>query len=138
MHEKYFSLKRTSFLNLLLASTVFADRQSFIDTDNMFKCLRGYMQSELRLANGERTGQLGGKRKAQLDKYGFSPKNFVQLFRLAHAGVTLFQEGYFPVNVMPFVFGEMLFKLKTRSDGATPRKDSIKIVQRQRRKLSSV
>ena len=95
---------------------VYADRMSFVDTDKMFKCLRGYMQSELRLANGERTGQLGGKRKAQLEKYGFSPKNFVQLFRLAFCGVTLFQDGYFPVNVMKEcpVLGAELFKLKTQ------------------------
>ena len=95
---------------------IYSERMSFVDTDKMFKCLRGYMQSELRLANGERTGQLGGKRKAQLEKYGFSPKNFVQLFRLAFCGVTLFQDGYFPVNVMKEcpVLGAELFKLKTQ------------------------
>lgn len=71
----------------------------FVDTDKMFKCLLGYMQGERRLANGERTGVLGGKRKAQLEKFGFSPKNFTQLFRLAYCGMTLFGEGYFPVNI---------------------------------------
>jgi hypothetical protein len=76
-----------------------AHRKSFVDTEKMFKCLLGYMQGERRLANGERTGQLGGKRKAQLDKYGFSPKNFVQLFRLAECGVALFETGEFPVNL---------------------------------------
>lgn len=78
---------------------VYNNKFSFVDSDKMFKCLRGYMQGELRLANGERTGQLGGKRKAQLDRFGFSPKNWVQLLRLAYCGDTLFQEGYFPVNV---------------------------------------
>jgi predicted nucleotidyltransferase len=76
-----------------------ANRLKFIDTDKMFKCLLGYMQGERRLANGERTGVLGGKRKAQLEKYGYSPKNFTQLLRLAHCGVVLFQDGYFPVNL---------------------------------------
>jgi len=74
-------------------------RTSFIDVDRMYKCLLGYMQGERRLANGERTGQLGSKRKAQLDKYGFSPKNATQLLRLAFCGNTLFHKGYFPVNV---------------------------------------
>ena len=94
---------------------IYKERMSFVDTDKMFRCLRGYMQGELRLANGERTGQLGGKRKSQLEKYGFSPKNFVQLFRLAFCGVTLFQDGYFPVNVMKEcpTFGTHLFTLKT-------------------------
>jgi len=79
-----------------------ANKHKFVDTDKMFKCLLGYMQSERRLANGERTGQLGGKRKAQLDMYGFSPKNFVQLFRLAECGVALFQTGLFPVNLKKY------------------------------------
>jgi predicted nucleotidyltransferase len=109
--------KKEEFLELDPAfEMVYENRFKFVDTDKMFKCLRGYMQGELRLANGERTGQLGGKRKLQLEKYGFSPKNFVQLFRLAYAGVTLFQEGHFPVNVREEapLFAEELFKLKTQ------------------------
>jgi predicted nucleotidyltransferase len=82
--------------------SVIENRLQFIDTDRMFKCLRGYMQGEVRLANGERTGQLGGKRKLQLEKHGYSPKNFVQLLRLAWTGITLFQEGFFPVNVKKY------------------------------------
>lgn len=110
--RKFFELLRggnTGALELLFAEEclettdtfeeVRANKTKFVDTDKMFRCLLGYMQGERRLANGERTGVLGGKRKAQLEKYGFSPKNFVQLFRLAHAGVSLFQKGYFPVNV---------------------------------------
>jgi predicted nucleotidyltransferase len=80
-------------------SWIRGNKKHFIDTDKMYRCLLGYMQGERRLANGERTGQLGGKRKAQLDKYGFSPKNFVQLFRLAECGVALFETGNFPVNL---------------------------------------
>lgn len=75
------------------------NKAKFVDTEKMYRCLLGYMQGELRLANGERTGQLGGKRKDQLEKYGFSPKNFVQLFRLAICGLSLFQTGNFPVNL---------------------------------------
>ena len=67
------------------------NRKSFVDTDKTFKCLRGYMQGERRLANGERTGQLGGKRKVQLDAHGFSPKNATQLLRLAWCGVIYVQ-----------------------------------------------
>lgn len=74
-------------------------RQSLIDSEKLFSCLRGYMQGELKLANGERTGKLGGKRKEAIDTYGFSPKNFVQLFRLAWAGSIYFTKGYFPVDV---------------------------------------
>jgi hypothetical protein len=74
-------------------------RLKLLDSVQAYKCLRGYMQGEKKLANGERTGQLGSKRKEAIDTYGFSPKNFVQLFRLAWAGGVLFTKGYFPVNV---------------------------------------
>lgn len=95
---------------------IYENRFKFVDTDKMFKCLRGYMQGELRLANGERTGQLGGKRKAQLEKYGFSPKNWVQLLRLAFCGDVLFQEGHFPVNVKDAsqILFDQLFDIKTQ------------------------
>lgn len=110
--RKFFELLRqgnTGALEILYSSVLietteaFAEiqvnRERFVDTDRMFSCLRGYMQGERRLANGERTGQLGGKRKEALEKYGFSPKNATQLLRLGFAGQTLFQKGYFPVNV---------------------------------------
>jgi hypothetical protein len=111
--RKFFDLLRqgnTGALEILFTedapletSDIFAEIQAnklkFVDTDKMFRCLLGYMQGERRLANGERTGQLGSKRKAQLDKYGFSPKNFTQLFRLANCGISLFEKGYFPVNM---------------------------------------
>ena len=74
-------------------------RLKLLDSERAFKCLLGYMQGEKRLANGDRTGQLGSKRKTAIETYGFSPKNFVQLFRLAWAGSVLFNEGFFPVNV---------------------------------------
>lgn len=74
-------------------------RSSLVDSEKLFNSLRGYMLGERRLANGERTGRLGGKRKTAIDTFGFSPKNFVQLFRLAWAGETYFLRGFFPVNV---------------------------------------
>jgi predicted nucleotidyltransferase len=75
------------------------NRFLFLDSEKMYKSLKGYMHGEKRLANGERTGKLGGKRRAAIEKFGFSPKNFVQLLRLAWAGTTFFKHGYFPVDV---------------------------------------
>ena len=95
--------------------TVIAFRDELVDTKRLFTCLTGYMQGELRLANGERTGKLGGKRKEAIDKYGFSPKNFVQLLRLAWAGKTYFRTGLFPVNIAlhDSNFCEQLLDIKT-------------------------
>lgn len=70
-----------------------------LDSEKIFRCLRGYMQGERRLMNGERTGVLGSNRKVALDKFGYSPKNAVQLFRLAWAGGVFFQKGFFPVYI---------------------------------------
>lgn len=75
-------------------------REKLLSSEKIFKCLSGYMHSEKQMANGSRTGKLGGKRIESITKYGYSPKNFCQLFRLAHCGVTMFQKGYFPVNLM--------------------------------------
>jgi len=93
-------------------------RNHLIDPVKLFSCLQGYMYSERRLANGERTGQLGSKRKAQLEKYGFSPKNFVQLFRLAYCGATFFATGEFPVNIVEYdaEFGAKLLRIKTQPE----------------------
>ena len=74
-------------------------KEEFIDCEKLYTSLKGYMSNEYRLATGERTGDMGSKRRNQLEKYGFSPKNFTNLFRLAYSGITLFKEGYFPTDI---------------------------------------
>lgn len=131
--EAYWELRR--FLNLLrqgntqAVEMLFAEKMEYsspefelvrdnrhklLDTKKLFVVLSGYATSERRLANGERTGKLGGKRKEAIDKYGFSPKNFVQLFRLLWAGSTFFSIGHFPVSVKSYrEFHEELMAVKT-------------------------
>lgn len=82
----------------LFKSLIIDNKYELIDSEQMFKSLRGYIQGEKALANGERTGKLG-KRKDAIEKYGFSPKNFTQLFRLAHVGIRFFGYGAYPVNI---------------------------------------
>lgn len=96
-------------------------RNRLVDSHKLFSMLRGYSFGELKLANGERTGKLGGKRKETIDKYGFSPKNFVQLFRLNWAGTIFFSKGYFPVNVQDEdpKFAEKLLSIKTEPEKYT-------------------
>lgn len=86
-----------------------------VSSEKLFSCLRGYMQGELKLSNGERTGKLGSKRKNQIDTWGFSPKNFVNYFRLSYCGRMYFTNGYFPVNIMrdSEEFGNFLLDIKT-------------------------
>ena len=94
---------------------IIKNRHRLLDTKKMFKSLIGYMHGERKLANGERTGTLG-KRKDAIEQYGFSPKNFVQLFRLAACGVEFIKTQKFPTNVHDHdpKLASWLMELKTK------------------------
>lgn len=89
-------------------------RQDLLSSSQLFECLKGYSTSELKLANGERTGKLGGKRRVSLDQYGFSPKNFVNLLRLTYCGEYYFHSGIYPVNIFKVdrQFHSLLYSIK--------------------------
>lgn len=55
----------------------------------------GYVESELRAATGVKTGKLGEKRKMDLAKYGFSPKNMAHVYRLLFTGIEFFKNDVF-------------------------------------------
>lgn len=75
------------------------NRYRLIDTNILKNSLKGYVHSEIRLATGSRSGQLGGKRKEAVEKFGFSPKNFCQILRLCKVGQVFFTNGEYMVNV---------------------------------------
>lgn len=108
--------------DFLLLEPEFAEIQNnkfkLIDSNLFFKSLLGYIFNEKRLANGERVGKLGGKRKNNLEKYGFSPKNFSHLFRLAHCGSLFFETGFYPVNLKKHdpEFRDFIFEVKTQPE----------------------
>lgn len=77
---------------------IISNRWAFVDNKRIFSTLLGYAASELKLANGERTGKLGSKRKEAIDKYRFSPNNFVNYFRLLFCGIELFRNSQYIVN----------------------------------------
>ena len=95
-----------------------ANSHYLLDSEKLYKSVCGYIQSERRLAIGERTGKLGGKRYDQVIKLGFSPKNFVQLFRLTWAAAYFFQYGIFPVSVKDYDANlwTNLIELKTKPE----------------------
>lgn len=77
-------------------------RERLVDTDYLANSLKGYFHSEMRLATGERTGRLGGKRKSKVEEFGFSPKNFAQMIRLCEVGIHFFKTGEFIVNLREY------------------------------------
>lgn len=97
------------------------NRYRLIDSEVLKKSLQGYVYSEMRLATGERTGQLGGKRKAALTKHGYSPKNFVQILRLCRVGQTFFNSGEYMVKVQYHdpAFHNFLMEVKTQPQNFT-------------------
>jgi predicted nucleotidyltransferase len=93
-------------------------KYNLIDSEYLYKSLLGYIQNENKLANGERTGSLGSKRKNTLDAFGYSPKNFSHLFRLSFCGQTFFETGIYPVNLNRFdkQFRDLVFSIKTEPE----------------------
>jgi hypothetical protein len=96
-------------------------RYSLINTEVLKNSLRGYVYSELKLATGERSGRLGGKRKDAVLNYGFSPKNFVQILRLCEVGKRFFETGEYVVNAAGFgaEFHALLLDIKTNPSSYT-------------------
>lgn len=126
------SLKKT---NTQMVELLFAPLESFtqlsdefreikenkfnlIDSDLFYKSLLGYIYNEKRLANGERIGNLGSKRKAMIEKFGFSPKNFSHLFRLSFCGTTFFEKDYYPVSLLSEdkFFRDFILSVKTEPE----------------------
>jgi predicted nucleotidyltransferase len=97
------------------------NRYSLIDTHALKASLKGYVYSEIKLATGVRTGELGGKRKASLEKYGYSPKNMVQLLRLCLVGNRFFTNGEYVVKVKDFDedYHNLLMNIKTNPEKFT-------------------
>lgn len=91
------------------------NRMRLIDTEYLKKSLFGYIQSEIKLAFGANAGRLGGKRKTMVDKFGFSPKNVVQLLRLIEVGSQFYKNGTYPVNIKTHnnALYEVLINIKT-------------------------
>jgi predicted nucleotidyltransferase len=91
------------------------NKYSLIETAVLKNSLKGYVYSELKLATGQRSGQLGGKRKQAVTTYGYSPKNFIQILRLCRVGIQFFTDGQYMVNVKEFnpEYHKLLMDIKT-------------------------
>lgn len=105
----------TLSLSPFFKERLFVGREKLIPADKLYHVLRGYGHGELKLALGERTGRLGGKRQAQVATYGFSPKNFVQLLRLYRTGRVYYETGVYPL-VLNDVFRQTLLNIKTQPE----------------------
>jgi len=76
------------------------NRRLLIDSEAMFKCLRGYSAGEKHKMTGVSTGKLGKKRKLMLEEFGYSPANASHAIRLLRSGILFFRCNDYPVNIV--------------------------------------
>jgi predicted nucleotidyltransferase len=107
-----------SYMDTQFDSLVRQNAYSLVDSVQLKKCLDGYIIHEKKLASGERRGKEGGKRHDTITQWGFSPKNYVQIFRLIFAGTEFFSKSKFPVNLRSYdpVFADRLLDIKTHPE----------------------
>lgn len=104
-------------------SPIFEEVQSYkyklINPERFRVSVEGYARSEFNLAIGNRTGKLGGKRQAQIMKFGFSPKNWCNLLRLLYCGESFFETGNYPVDLTGSFIHPQLMEIKTHPERFT-------------------
>ena len=132
----FFSLLRKS--NTQVLEILFAPDKAFTELPDDFKWIRengnelfcsetlksslqGYYHSEMRLATGDRSGRLGGKRKEAVETYGFSYKNFCQMIRICLLGINLFKRDRVIVDSREYGDAEysLLMEIKTQPQNFT-------------------
>lgn len=101
------------------------NRDKLIGSNKLFSALSGYASGELKLATGARSGQLGSKRKLSLEKYGFSPKNFTNLFRLMFTGIEFYETGRYIVDCHGFGDEKFNFLLSVKKSPEKHTKEEL-------------
>ncbi len=73
-------------------------KETFI-TKQIYNVIHGYSYAEYRKAIGESSRDLGARRKEELQRLNYSPRNASHCIRLLYAGKEALLEGYFPVRL---------------------------------------
>ena len=94
------------------------NKEQLMDSERLYSSLVGYISGEIRLANGMRKGDIGKQRREAIEKYGFSPKNWTNIFRLTLSGIYFFTKGIYPTQFHKFfpTESQTLIYLKTKPD----------------------
>jgi predicted nucleotidyltransferase len=71
-------------------------RKQFLSTHALHNVIKGYALSEYDIATGKKkSGNMGAKRRLQVEQFGYSPKNAHHACRLLYAGCHALQTGEF-------------------------------------------
>ncbi len=78
---------------------------------------------------------MGEKRKASIEKYGYSHRNAVHALRLLRAGIIFFQTNFFPVNIVneDKQFGQIIKQVKIKPE--TFNKSEINILCKEQEQI---
>ena len=76
------------------------NKKDLLDSETVYKTLRGYAQGEKHIITGQTHGKLGEKRKQAIEKYGYSYRNAVHAIRLLRCGIIFFETDEYPVNIV--------------------------------------
>lgn len=97
-------------------------RYELISSEKLFNCLMGYTLSEKRKILGQISGQLGNKRKLDIEKYGYSYKNCTHALRLLRAGIIFFDGAPYPVNIVKYdkAYGPLILDIKQHPEKYRP------------------
>lgn len=100
---------------------LFNNKENLVSTEGVYNSMKGYLYNEIRLTLGERSGKLGGKRKAAIDDYGFSYKNLVQIERLLFCSEYFFEFGIWPTYLPDYnkTLADRLIKIKLNPDSVS-------------------
>lgn len=99
---------------------VLDNKHRLINTERFFYSIKNYMLNEKKLVFGEKAGKMGKKRYEATKKYGYSPKNFYNLYRLARIAVEFFKTGEYIVDCKRFEEFDIIKQIRE-----TPEKFSV-------------
>jgi predicted nucleotidyltransferase len=95
-----------------LFSEYFVDARHEFLSKKIYESISNYAMAEHRRALGLTTRNLGERRKLDIEKYGYSPKNASHCVRLMYCGIVALKTGEFPVRLEGDI-RELCYALKT-------------------------
>ena len=101
------------------------ERIQFIDSQKLITSTIGYAMGEKRLALGERCGKLGGKRRKQVEAYGFSPKNATQIIRIIVACESFLNNGDYALDISKYDTASFYLAKKIKTQPGKFTKDDV-------------
>jgi predicted nucleotidyltransferase len=107
-------------------------KQFLIDSNTVYKTLKGYSYSERKLIFGTaHQGQIGDKRKKAVEKYGYSYRNASHAMRLIRAGILFFRTSNYPINIVKEdkEYGPTIFSIKTEPQFHKPELINEKLIK---------